>query len=365
MLSAPLVRYNTLMHDKLLAALSTVNDPELHRDLVSLGMIVRAEVVAGVADIKVNLTTPACPLKATIQADVTRAAMTVPGVESVQVEFGAQVRAQATPPLPGVKNIIVVGSGKGGVGKSSVASNLACSLAMTGAAVGLLDADVYGPSIAHMMGQGAARITANAEKKMQPIQAHGLKFLSMGNLMPAGQALVWRGPMLHSAVQQFLKDAAWGELDYLIVDLPPGTGDVQLSLSQSVQLTGAVIVTTPQDVALLDASRAIDMFRKASVPILGIVENMSYFVAPDTGLSYDIFGRGGAAKLAQSFGGLPVLGEIPLDQEVRQDSDAGLPSVLAHPGSPASLALAQVARNLAGRVSVQTFAGSLEPLPMA
>ena len=359
------MRYNTLMHDKLLAALSTVNDPELHRDLVSLGMIVRAEVVGGVADIKVNLTTPACPLKATIQADVTRAALTVRGVESVQVEFGAQVRAQATPPLPGVKNIIVVGSGKGGVGKSSVASNLACALAQSGAAVGLLDADVYGPSIAHMMGQGAARITANADKKMQPISAHGLKFLSMGNLMPAGQALVWRGPMLHSAIQQFLKDAAWGELDYLIVDLPPGTGDVQLSLSQSVQLTGAVIVTTPQDVALLDASRAIDMFRKASVPILGIVENMSYFVAPDTGLSYDIFGRGGAAKLSQSFGGLPVLGEIPLDQEVRQDGDAGLPSVLAHPDSPASLALAQVARNLAGRVSVQTFAGSLEPLPMA
>ncbi|ULH16606.1 Mrp/NBP35 family ATP-binding protein [Deinococcus sp. KNUC1210] len=353
------------MHENLLAALRTVNDPELHRDLVSLGMIERAELVGGTADIKVNLTTPACPLKATIEADVTRAAMLVSGVDSVRVEFGAQVRTQATPPLPGVKNVIVVGSGKGGVGKSSVASNLACALARMGASVGLLDADVYGPSIAHMMGQGSARITANAEKKMQPIEAHGVRFLSMGNLMPAGQALVWRGPMLHSAIQQFLKDAAWGTLDYLIVDLPPGTGDVQLSLTQTVQLTGAVIVTTPQDVALLDASRAIDMFRKANVPILGIVENMSYFVAPDTGHSYDIFGRGGARKLAQSFGGLPVLGEVPLDTEVRQDSDAGRPAVLAHPDSPAALSLSQIARNLAGRISVQTFQGSLEPLPMA
>jgi ATP-binding protein involved in chromosome partitioning len=192
---------------------------------------------------------------------------------------------------------------------------------------------------------------------MRPVERHGLKFLSMANLMPAGQALVWRGPMLHSAVQQFLRDAAWGELDYLIVDLPPGTGDVQLSLSQTVTLTGAVIVTTPQDVALIDAARAIDMFRKNNVPVLGVVENMSYFVAPDTGLTYDIFGRGGARKL----GGLPVLGEVPLDMEVRADADAGTPSVLAHPQSVASQALVRVAQNLAGRLSVQTLA----ELPMA
>ncbi|MFC4455489.1 Mrp/NBP35 family ATP-binding protein [Deinococcus sonorensis] len=352
------------MHEKLLAALGTVNDPELHRDLVSLGMIERAELTSGVAHVKVNLTTPACPLKATIERDVRQAVMSVEGVQDVEIEFGAQVRAQSTPALPGVQHVIAVGSGKGGVGKSSVAANLAAALAASGARVGLLDADVYGPSIAHMMGQGAARIAANAERKMQPIEAHGLRFLSMANLMPAGQALVWRGPMLHSAIQQFLKDAAWGQLDYLIVDLPPGTGDVQLSLTQTVQLTGAVIVTTPQDVALIDASRAIDMFRKASVPVLGIVENMSYFVAPDTGLSYDIFGRGGASRLAQQFGGLPVLGEVPLDTEVRQDADAGMPAVLAHPDSAASRALLQVAKNLAGRVSVQAFAGALEPLPM-
>jgi ATP-binding protein involved in chromosome partitioning len=353
------------MYEPLLAALSTVNDPELHRDLVSLGMIERAELRGDVADIKVNLTTPACPLKATIQADVTRAALTVAGVNSVDLEFGAQVRSQATLPLPGIKNVLLVGSGKGGVGKSSVAANLACALAQSGAAVGLLDGDVYGPSIAHMMGQPDARISANSDRKMQPILAHGVRFISMGNLMPQGQALVWRGPMLHSAIGQFLKDAAWGELDYLVVDLPPGTGDVQLSITQAIQITGAVIVTTPQDVALIDASRAIDMFRKANVPVLGIIENMSYFVAPDTGLSYDLFGRGGAAKLAQGYS-LPLLGEVPIDVEVRQTSDAGIPAVVANPAGVAAQALAQVARNLAGRISVQNL--SDQPgvaLPMA
>ena len=199
-------------------------------------------------------------------------------------------------------------------------------------------------------------MTANAERKMQPIEAHGLKFLSMANLTPAGQALVWRGPMLHSAIGQFVKDAAWGELDYLIVDLPPGTGDVQLSLTQTVQVTGAVIVTTPQDVALIDAARAIDMFRKASVPVLGIVENMSYFVAPDTGHTYDLFGRGGSRKLGEQY---PLLGEIPLNIEVRQDADAGAPAVLAHPDTPAAQALVQVARNLAGQVSVLAVNRSL------
>ena len=341
----------------LLTALRTVNDPELHRDLVSLGMVERAERDGGVADIKINLTTPACPLKATIEADVRAAALTVGGITDVRVEFGATVRMPSSPPLPGVKHIIAVGSGKGGVGKSSVATNIAAALALSGARVGLLDADVYGPSVAHMMGAAGERITATEERKMRPIERHGLKFLSMANLMPAGQALVWRGPMLHSAVQQFLRDAAWGELDYLVVDLPPGTGDVQLSLSQTVNITGAVVVTTPQDVALIDAARALDMFRKNNVPVLGIVENMSYFVAPDTGHTYDIFGRGGSSRL----GNLPLLGEVPLDIEVRQDADAGTPSVISHPDSPASRALVKVAENLAGRLSVQTLA----TLPMA
>ncbi|WP_221088182.1 Mrp/NBP35 family ATP-binding protein [Deinococcus aquaedulcis] len=346
------------MRDAVLSALSTVNDPELHRDLVSLGMIEQVQIEAGAVHVKVNLTTPACPLKGQIESDVRAAVLTVPGVQTVNVTFGATVRA-AQPALPGVKHVVLVGSGKGGVGKSSVAVNLAAALARDGARVGLLDADVYGPSVAHMMGQGSAKVTANAERKMQPIGAHGLRFISMANLSPAGQALVWRGPMLHSAVQQFVKDAAWGELDYLIVDLPPGTGDVQLSLTQTIQVTGAVIVTTPQDVALIDAARAIDMFRKASVPVLGVIENMSYFVAPDTGITYDLFGRGGSRRL----GDYPLLGEIPLEVAVRQDADAGIPAVLAHPQAPAALALAQAARVLAGQISVRADQRALADLP--
>ncbi len=336
----------------LLAALRTVNDPELHRDLVSLGMVERAELTGALADVKIKLTTPACPLKATIENDVRAAILRVPGVAEVRVEFGATVRAPASPPLPGVKHVVAVGSGKGGVGKSSVAVNLAAALARSGARVGLLDADVYGPSVAHMLGAGTERVTANEARQMNPIERYGLRFLSMANLMPAGQALVWRGPMLHSAVSQFLRDAAWGDLDYLMVDLPPGTGDVQLSLAQTVTLSGAVIVTTPQDVALIDAARAADMFRKASVPLLGVIENMSYFVAPDTGHIYDLFGRGGAAKL----GNLPLLGEVPFEVAVREGGDAGAPSVVIHPDSAAARALTQIAENLAGRLSVQTLA---------
>lgn len=344
-----------MRQEEILAALRTVNDPELHRDLVSLGMVKGVDVVEGAVTVQVQLTTPACPLKGTIEADVRRAVLAVPGVETVAVSFSAQVRAPAQPPLPGVKNVLVVGSGKGGVGKSSVAVGLAVALAQDGARVGLLDGDIYGPSVAHMMGAPDERITANEQRQMLPLERYGVKFLSMANLTPPGQALVWRGPMLHSAVQQFLKDAAWGELDYLIVDLPPGTGDVQLSLTQSVKVTGAVIVSTPQQVALIDAARATDMFRKASVPVLGVVENMSYFQAPDSGQVYDLFGRGGTAAL-----GLPALGEIPLDTLTREGADAGVPSVVAHPESPAALALRAVARVLAGRVSVQ----SLAELPM-
>lgn len=347
------------MHDALKAALSTVNDPELHRDLVSLGMVERAELVEGVAEVKINLTTPACPLKDKIESDIREALLEVPGVQKVQVTFGAMVRGPAQPALPNVKHVILVGSGKGGVGKSSVAVNIAASLANDGAKVGLMDGDVYGPSVAHMMGESQSKVTANDQRKMLPITAHNVRFLSMANLTPAGQALVWRGPMLHSAVQQFLKDAAWGELDYLIVDLPPGTGDVQLSLTQTIQVTGAVIVSTPQDVALIDASRAIDMFKKASVPILGIIENMSYFVAPDTGHTYDLFGRGGSRKLGEAY---PILAEVPIDIDIRQDSDVGIPSVLAHPDSPAAKALKQAARNLAGQISMRSLADLPEQL---
>ena len=340
-------------------ALRTVNDPELHKDLVSLGMIEKIHIDGGIVSVKVELTTPACPLKGKIEGDVVAAVSKVPGVTQVNVSFGAQVRPPTQNPLPGVKHIIAVGSGKGGVGKSTVAVNLALSLALDGAKVGLLDSDVYGPSIAQMMGANDARMFANDEKKMLPLEKHGIKFISMANLIAPGQATVWRGPMLHSFVQQTLKDAAWGELDYLIIDLPPGTGDVQLSLSQTVNMTGAVIVSTPQDVALIDATRAMDMFRKANVPLLGMVENMSYFVAPDTGKRYDIFGHGGAKREAER-NNIPFLGEIPIGMQVREDGDSGTPVVLAHPETVEAQALVSVARMLAGRISVSM----LELLPM-
>jgi ATP-binding protein involved in chromosome partitioning len=340
-------------------ALRTVNDPELHKDLVSLGMIEKIVIDGSIVNVKVELTTPACPLKGKIEGDVVAAVMKISGVSQVVVTFGAQVRPPMQNPLPGVKHIIAVGSGKGGVGKSTVAANLALSLALDGAKVGLLDSDVYGPSIGQMMGATSERMFANEDKKMLPLEKHGIKFISMANLIAPGQATVWRGPMLHSFVQQTLKDAAWGELDYLIIDLPPGTGDVQLSLSQTVSMTGAVIVSTPQDVALIDATRAMDMFRKANVPILGMVENMSYFVAPDTGKRYDIFGHGGARREAER-NNIPFLGEIPIGMQVREDGDSGTPVVLAHPETSEAQALVSVARILAGRISVST----LELLPM-
>jgi ATP-binding protein involved in chromosome partitioning len=340
-------------------ALRTVNDPELHKDLVSLGMIEKVHFEGNIANIKVQLTTPACPLKGKIEGDVVAAVLQVPGVQHVNVTFGAQVRPPMENPIPGVKHVIVVGSGKGGVGKSTVAANLACALAQDGAKVGLLDSDVYGPSIAHMFGMTDARMFADDNKKMLPLEKFDLKFISMGNLVAPGQATVWRGPMLHSFIRQTLQDAAWGELDYLIVDLPPGTGDVQLSLTQTVNISGAVIVSTPQDVAWIDAARAMDMFRKANVPILGVIENMSYFVAPDTGQRYDIFGHGGAKKHAESMG-ITFLGEIPLGMQVREAGDNGAPVVVAHPDNAEAIALRDIARILAGRISVQ----SLQLLPM-
>jgi ATP-binding protein involved in chromosome partitioning len=346
-----------------MAALRTVNDPELHKDLVSLGMIETVGIDGSTVSVKVNLTTPACPLKGKIEADVVAAVERVAGVSAVHVSFGAIVRPRSENPIPGVKHVIAVGSGKGGVGKSTVAVNLAAALAQTGASVGLLDSDVYGPSVSHMLGAVNERMFADEDKKMLPIERFGLKFISMGNLVRPGQSTVWRGPMLHSFIQQTIKDAKWGELDYLVVDLPPGTGDVQLSLAQTVQLSGAVIVCTPQDVAWIDAARAVDMFKKAQVPILGVIENMSYFIAPDTGQRYHIFGHGGARAHAEAQG-LPFLGEIPLGLEVREAGDSGQPAVLAHPNTNEAQAMMQIAKNLAGRISVNSLADHLELLPM-
>ena len=345
--------------EQVIAALSTVNDPEIHRDLVSLGMVRDISIDGGAVRFTVVLTTPACPLKQTIEDDCRAAVGAIPGVGSVRVDWDAQVPRdnRLTSQLNvGVRNAIAVGSGKGGVGKSSVAVNLAVALARQGASVGLMDADVYGPNVPMMMGVEGERPVSRDGKRIEPIEAHGVKMISIGFLVDAKTPLVWRGPMLHGAIRQFLGDVNWGDLDYLIIDLPPGTGDVQLSLTQAIPLTGAVIVTTPQAVSKADVVKSIAMFQleQIDVPVLGVIENMSGFVAPDTGTVYDIFGRGGGPEVAEQMG-IAFLGEVPIDPAMRICGDAGQPMLLAHPESPASIALDAIAHKLAAAVSVMNL----------
>ncbi|MBM7116320.1 Mrp/NBP35 family ATP-binding protein [Archangium primigenium] len=345
----------------ILAAMSKVMDPELHIDLVKAGMVKDVRVEGDKARLKIELTTPACPMKGKIQADAEAALKAVPGLKTFDIEWGAQVRSApagmgGTPGqalLPQVKNVILVGAGKGGVGKSTVAVNLATALAREGAKVGLLDADFYGPSVPLMTGI-TDKPTSPDGKTLLPMEKHGLKVMSIGFLVEADQALIWRGPMLHGALMQLVRDVRWGELDYLILDLPPGTGDVALSLSQSVRAAGAVLVTTPQDVALADVVRAKQMFDKVHIPVLGIVENMSQFVCPNCSHVTPIFNKGGGHRAAQMFS-IPFLGEIPLDLKIREAGDAGLPVVLGAPDSPEALAFRTMARNIAGRVSTENM----------
>jgi ATP-binding protein involved in chromosome partitioning len=342
-----------------IAALSTVNDPELHRDLVSLNMIRDIEIDGGHVTFTVVLTTPACPLKNVIQADCEQALAQIPGVEKVSVNWDAQVQRDnrlSNHVDVAVKNAIAVGSGKGGVGKSTVAVNLAVALAKRGASVGLLDADLYGPNVPLMMGVTGERPISRDGKNIEPIEAHGVKLISIGFLVDEKTPLVWRGPMLHGALRQFLGDVNWGELDYLVIDLPPGTGDVQLSLTQALPLTGAVVVSTPQAVSQADVVKSIAMFQleQIDVPVLGVVENMSGFVAPDTGQTYDIFGAGGGREVAEKMD-VPFLGTVPIDPAVRVGGDEGTPIVISAPDSPAAQAIDQIATELAGAISVLNF----------
>jgi len=338
-----------------LAALGKVIDPELHIDIVRAGMVKDLKVSGADVSLTVELTTPACPLKDKIEKDVNAALAAVPGIGKRNVNWGAQVRAAPakTTMLPQVKNVVLVGAGKGGVGKSTVAVNLAVALARQGATVGLMDADLYGPNVPLMMGVTGARPVSRDGKKIEPIESHGVKLISIGFLVDAKQPLVWRGPMLHGAIRQFLGDVNWGDLDYLIIDLPPGTGDVQLTLTQALPLTGAVVVTTPQAVSMADVVKSIAMFQleQIDVPVLGVVENMSGFVAPDTGKVYDIFGRGGGRLVAEQMG-VPYLGEVPIDSDVRVAGDTGTPIVVSHPDSPAATALSGIAQRLAASISV-------------
>lgn len=339
--------------EQVVNALRTVIEPELHKDLITLDMVKNVAVSGSDVSFTVTLTTPACPLKNEIRQSCEDAVLKVPGVQKVTVEFDAKVRsdAQLISKLDvGIRNAIAVASGKGGVGKSTISTNLALSLALDGAKVGLLDADIYGPNIPLMMGVDARPRAIN--NKIIPPVGHGVKLISMGFLVDPKQPLIWRGPMLHSAIRQFLQDVEWGDIDYLVVDLPPGTGDAGLSLTQSLDLTGAVIVTTPQQVATTDVIRSVGMFNQLKVPMFGVIENMSYFIAPDTGNRYDIFGSGGGQLLAEETG-IPFLGSIPLEMIVRESGDGGTPVVVRDPESVSAVAIRDIARNIAAAVSVQ------------
>lgn len=344
----------------IMKALSGVQDPELHRDLVSLGMIKDVKVDGGKVSFTLELTTPACPMRSQMKKACEDAVLTVPGVKQVDVTLGARVRKGGVHgekrQIPGVSNIVAVASGKGGVGKSTVAVNLAVALARAGASVGLLDADIYGPSIPIMMGTNE-RPTGDGEK-LYPLERYGVRIMSLGLMVPPDSPVIWRGPMVMKAVEQLLYDVTWGELDYLVIDLPPGTGDAQLTLAQLVPVTGSVVVTTPQDVALADATKGVRMFQELKVPILGIVENMSYFECPHCGERTELFSHGGGAQTAERLG-VPFLGEIPLHASIREAGDAGKPIVEADPESTQSKAFHRLAEQVAAAVSVIDLCGEL------
>lgn len=350
---------NLLDIPSVLDVLRPVQDPELRKSLVELNMIRNVEVAAGTVRFTLVLTTPACPLRQFIVEDCERAVKTLPGVEQVVVDVTAETPQQKSLPdrtgIAGVKNILAISSGKGGVGKSTVTVNVAVALALAGAKVGLLDADIYGPNTPTMMGLSAAQVkvqAGGAGDVLEPAFNHGVKLVSMGFLIDPDQPVIWRGPMLNGIIRQFLYQVQWGELDYLLVDMPPGTGDAQLTLAQAVPMAGVVIVTTPQTVALQDARRGLRMFQQLQVPVLGIVENMSYFIPPDLpDRHYDIFGSGGGEKTAAELE-LPLLGCIPLEIALRQGGDRGLPIVLDAPDSASAKALTAIAQQIAARVSV-------------
>lgn len=341
--------------EAILHALSKVEDPELHRDVVSLNMIQNLEINDGAVSLTLVLTTPACPVRQDFQESVETALRAVPGVSSAKVQLGANVRAsdpRANGPkaVEGVRNVIAVASNKGGVGKSTVAVNLAVALAQSGARVGLMDADITGPNIPTMMGFTSG-FMAEGNQGLHAETRYGVKVASLGFLLPKGTPVVWRGPMIGSAVRQLLHDLTWGELDYLIIDLPPGTSDASMSMCQEASIAGAIIVSTPQQVALEDAIKAIGMFEKLNVPIFGIVENMSYFVCPHCGERTDIFGHGGVEGVADEVG-LDFLGEIPLHSSIRAGADAGVPITVSEPDSPQARAFVQLAERVAAKLSV-------------
>jgi ATP-binding protein involved in chromosome partitioning len=346
----------SVTREQVLAVLGTVQDPDLHKDIVALEFVKDVRIQGTEVDFTIELTTPACPVRDAMKAEAEQKVAALPGVTAARATMTASVRTRGgfgRQTIPGIRNILAVGAGKGGVGKSTTSVNLAVALARTGARVGLIDADVYGPNIPQMLGL-TDQPDVTEDKKILPPEAYGVKVVSMGMLVPPDQAVIWRGPMLHGAIQQFLRDVAWGELDYLVIDLPPGTGDVSLSLAQSVPVAGAVVVTTPQGVSVSDVRKAVAMFRQLNIPVLGVVENMSYFVCGHCNGRTDIFGTGGGHRMAEELK-IPFLGEVPIDTRVRAGGDEGQPIVATAPEAPAAQALQDVAGKVAAQVSIQNM----------
>jgi ATP-binding protein involved in chromosome partitioning len=353
-----------LDQQSVLDALKVVTDPDLHRDIVSLGFVKNVKISGGDVSFTIELTTPACPVKDQMRDQARTAVQRLPGVARVDVEMTASVRSAVSPDagrqmVPGVKNVIAVGAGKGGVGKTTVAVNLALALARVGSKVGLIDGDIYGPNVPMMLGL-KTQLTTDG-KKIIPAEKYGLQVISMGFLTEDDAPIIWRGPMLHGALQQFFREVAWKDLDYLVIDLPPGTGDVALSLSQTVPVAGSIVVTTPQKVSLSDTRRAVAMYRKLNIPPIGVVENMSYFVCPNCSHESDIFGRGGGEQMATDLG-IPFVGRIPIYQPIREGGDRGVPIVVSEPDSPAAKAFVAAAERTAAQVSIASYKAPTIPL---
>lgn len=356
-----------MTRDEIISALANIKDPDLHKDIVSLGFIKKVELTDSKVDIEIQLTTPACPVRDEMKTQAVEEVRKLGFRGNVNVVMTSQVVGQPNQLreqiLPGVKNTIAVASGKGGVGKSTVAVNLATALAKDGAKVGIVDADVYGPSLPLMLGVTDKPETQRIDEKrfkIYPVEKFGIKLMSIGFLVDTETPMIWRGPMASGAVKQFLTDVIWGDLDYMIFDLPPGTGDVQLTLVQTIPLTGAVIVTTPQDVSLADVRRGVRMFQKVNVPIVGVIENMSYFICSHCGQREEIFSHGGGEKTAAAFG-VPFLGEIPIYTPIRIGGDTGRPIILSEPESEQSKMIQRVSRQLAAQISVANISGAGKP----
>jgi len=347
-----------------LDALKIVKDPDLHQDIVTLGFIKNLKIESDRVSFTIELTTPACPVKEQMREQAHAAVTGVPGVKAVNVDMSASVRAVAAPdggraPVDGVKNIIAVGAGKGGVGKTTVAVNLAIALAKCGGRVGMIDGDIYGPNVPIMLGI-KTQLTTDG-KKIIPAEQYGIQVISMGFMTSDDSPVIWRGPMLHGAIQQFFREVRWDNLDYLIVDMPPGTGDVALSLSQTVPVAGSIVVTTPQQVSLADSRRAVRMYQKLNIPTLGVIENMSHFVCPNCHHDADIFGHGGGQQMAEQLG-VAFIGRIPIYQPIREGSDNGVPLVMSEPDSIAARAFMAAAERVAAEVSIASYKRAAVPL---